>query len=478
MDMPFPSLVELDLSSNEIGDYGSLMPLLGTFSALKTLILTDNPMSRSGNGKKKLPPTLSPSGPASQVRVYANEAKPWYLKNNGCFQGRSKKKMQIEAAEARAIGAPNPQHPPNSGGAVAGAERALSRQDADLAEGGQRRRRRPFRAVDSGPPPRARTATYGKLARFDELGQTLEIDLYQEDMQRRLGGGGGGAMINYGQQPFEGQSPFEVMQMIAAGDPAAQQQAQNQQGAGEGDLFFQTEVDVTGGPGGAPPGARSWGRAGGGGAPGPASLLDDDLTEEQLDEIFKERRNYIERMVERVGRGPEDGSDVKTFLRPIPFPMSTEAAEKVLGINRDPAKDGAGVASITGRPSKEGAGGPGGAEGGDAEASVAAGGLLRSPRGTSGEDKDFVYSTSRSATGEHSKGTASAYSRGAGAEEDGHAASPRGEGLEEADQVDADDLLSAAARRDEKQPTHPYKSNDEAGVKDAMKALRAAMPGP
>merc|ERR1719161_595641 len=134
-------------------------------------------------------------------------------------------------------------------------------------------------------------------------------------------------MINYGQQPFEGQSPFEVMQMIAAGDRAAQQQAQNQQGAGEGDLFFQTEVDVAGGPGGAPPGARSWGRAGGGGAPGPASLLDDDLTEEQLDEIFKERLNYIERMVERVGRGPEDGSDVKTFLRPIPFPMSTEAAE-------------------------------------------------------------------------------------------------------------------------------------------------------
>jgi len=59
-------------------------------------------------------------------------------------------------------------------------------------------------------------------------------------------------------------------------------------------------------------------------------MLDDDLTEDQLDQIFKDRREYIERMV------TAPSSNIPTsFMKPIPFPVSAAAGEK-LGLRRRP----------------------------------------------------------------------------------------------------------------------------------------------
>merc|ERR1719160_2241593 len=71
--------------------------------------------------------------------------------------------------------------------------------------------------------------------------------------------------------------------------------------------LFETEPDLSAGP-----------------------ILDDNITEDQLDQIFKDRREYIERMCTKPP------SNVPTsFMKSIPFPVSAAAAEKV-GLRRRP----------------------------------------------------------------------------------------------------------------------------------------------
>jgi len=71
--------------------------------------------------------------------------------------------------------------------------------------------------------------------------------------------------------------------------------------------LFETEPDLSAGP-----------------------ILDDNVTEAQLDQIFKDRREYIERMV------TVPSSNVPaSFMKPIPFPVSAAAGEK-LGLRRRP----------------------------------------------------------------------------------------------------------------------------------------------
>lgn len=76
----FPSLEELDLSSNEIASYGHLSALK-LFQSLRVLNLNDNPCSQQPTADDK---TLR------GVTIKAWAKKPWYLEGSGCFMKRRK----------------------------------------------------------------------------------------------------------------------------------------------------------------------------------------------------------------------------------------------------------------------------------------------------------------------------------------------------------------------------------------------------
>merc|ERR1712224_642951 len=71
--------------------------------------------------------------------------------------------------------------------------------------------------------------------------------------------------------------------------------------------LFETEPDLSSGP-----------------------ILDENITEDQLDQIFKDRREYIERMCTAGS-----GNIPQSFMKQIPFPVSAAAGEK-LGLRRRP----------------------------------------------------------------------------------------------------------------------------------------------
>jgi hypothetical protein len=85
----FPSLEELDLSSNEIAGVDSI-PVVHLFNSLHTLRLSDNPCTMRGPGGTAVPEqTTFPGLPG--VVVLSKEGKPWYLQGTK-KEGRGRKK--------------------------------------------------------------------------------------------------------------------------------------------------------------------------------------------------------------------------------------------------------------------------------------------------------------------------------------------------------------------------------------------------
>eukprot|EP00440_Ansanella_granifera_P011215 gb/GFBE01012166.1/.p1 GENE.gb/GFBE01012166.1/~~gb/GFBE01012166.1/.p1 ORF type:complete len:592 (+),score=128.02 gb/GFBE01012166.1/:1-1776(+) len=88
----FPSLEELDLSSNEITGCHCL-PVVQLFQSLKCIRLSDNP---TGGTALHIP----------GVQIIAQDSKPFYMKGNGCFQKAEKSaqpKLKLDRRRLRKV---------------------------------------------------------------------------------------------------------------------------------------------------------------------------------------------------------------------------------------------------------------------------------------------------------------------------------------------------------------------------------------
>jgi len=249
----FVALEVLDLSSNEIVDVHSL-PVVWNFRVLSQLHLSDNPCTRdrqNGPRSGRAPPFPRIRG----AEIIAEDTKPWYLRNGGCFMKRQKKqepRLRLDHRQLKRV------------------------------------------------PTKLKKVAAGRnqVGQLDNATNQLVFDL------RGIGGPDfrSAPRSSYKGDDDSGDPSF----FITAGQSAA-------------------AIDLDGcGVHRIAPGSKD--------LPTNPALLSDDLSDEELDDFFRRRRESME---QRLAQPVEEPS---SFMKAIPFKV-TAAAGRRLGFTKEPLDD-------------------------------------------------------------------------------------------------------------------------------------------